>query len=69
MHQPLLPYNVQELLQGEHRARNSDGIPYRGYLYAPDLAEWLVADLHHDTSGKAVNVTNRGFGVRFHQTA
>lgn len=47
---------LQDALSGREIVLRGDGSPLRSYLYAADLAIWLLALLARGTSGRAYNV-------------
>ena len=47
---------IQNCLDGKTIVINGDGTPYRSYLYADDLVEWLFAILERGVSCRPYNV-------------
>lgn len=47
---------IQNGLDGVKITIKGDGTPYRSYLYADDLVDWLFALLERGTPGEAVNI-------------
>lgn len=47
---------INNVLKGEDILIKGDGTPYRSYMYATDLAEWLFTILLKGRSGEAYNV-------------